>query len=133
MAAVGTPIVPHGRTYEEVVAAFRWQIPERFNIGVACSDEQVAGDPAVIEYGGGRSGQDVRRAGRGVEPPGERARRARGRAAATRVGLLVPQSFTTAVAHLAISKAGAVALPLSELFGPDALRHRLADSGAARR
>ena len=28
--------MPHGRTYEEVVAAFRWRIPERFNIGVAC-------------------------------------------------------------------------------------------------
>ena len=47
-----------------------------------------------------------------------------------RVGLLVPQSFATAAAHFAIQKAGAVALPLSELFGPDALRHRLADSDA---
>ena len=47
-----------------------------------------------------------------------------------RVGRLVPQSFATAVAHFAIHKAGGVALPLSELFGPDALRHRLADSGA---
>ena len=34
------------------------------------------------------------------------------------------------MAHFAIHKAGAVALPLSELFGPDALRHRLADSDA---
>ena len=42
--------MPRGRTYEEVVAAFRWRIPESFNIGVACSDAQVAGDPAVIEY-----------------------------------------------------------------------------------
>ena len=45
--------------------------------------------------------------------------------------MLVPQSFTTAVAQLGISKAGAVALPLSELFGPEAIRHRLADSGAS--
>jgi acetyl-CoA synthetase len=47
-----------------------------------------------------------------------------------RVGLLVPQSFTTTAEQVAVSKAGAVALPLSELFGPDALRHRLADSAA---
>jgi acyl-coenzyme A synthetase/AMP-(fatty) acid ligase len=34
------------------------------------------------------------------------------------------------MSDVAIHKAGAVALPLSELVGADALRHRLADSGA---
>ena len=121
--------MPPGRTYEEVVAAFRWRIPERFNIGVACSDEQVAGDPAVIEYGSRRR---VRTFGELAEASSRLANAlaALGVTGGRRVGLLVPQSFTTAAAQLGISKAGAVALPLSELFGPDALRHRLADSGA---
>ena len=36
----------------------------------------------------------------------------------------------TAIAHLAIYKLGAVALPLFTQFGPEALEHRLGDSGA---
>ncbi|MBO0737273.1 MAG: acyl-CoA synthetase [Alphaproteobacteria bacterium] len=47
-----------------------------------------------------------------------------------RVGVLLPQRPETAIAHLAIFKLGAVALPLFTQFGPDALAHRLRDSGA---
>src|SRR3984957_17961771 len=47
-----------------------------------------------------------------------------------RVGLWLPQRPETAIAHLAIYKMGAVAVPLFVQFGPDALEHRLADSGA---
>ena len=43
---------------------------------------------------------------------------------------MLPQGLTAAVVHLGIYKLGAVALPLSALFGPDALRHRLVDSDA---
>jgi acetyl-CoA synthetase len=42
----------------------------------------------------------------------------------------LPQRPETAIAHLAIYKLGAVAVPLFVQFGPDALEHRLADSGA---
>jgi acetyl-CoA synthetase len=47
-----------------------------------------------------------------------------------RVGILLPQRPETAIAHLAVYKLGAVAVPLFVQFGPDALEHRLADSGA---
>ena len=42
----------------------------------------------------------------------------------------MPQRPETAIAHLAVYKLGAVAVPLFVQFGPDALEHRLADSGA---
>ncbi len=48
-----------------------------------------------------------------------------------RVALMLPQTPEHAVAHIAIFKCGAVSLPLSRLFGPDALRYRLADSEAS--
>src|SRR5260370_34377687 len=47
-----------------------------------------------------------------------------------RVGVLLPQRPETAIAHFATYKLGAVAVPLFVQFGPDALEHRLADSGA---
>jgi acetyl-CoA synthetase len=42
----------------------------------------------------------------------------------------MPQRPETAVAHMALYQLGAVAMPLSMLFGPDALSFRLQDSGA---
>jgi acyl-CoA synthetase (AMP-forming)/AMP-acid ligase II len=47
-----------------------------------------------------------------------------------RVAIVMPQRPETAVAHMAIYQLGAVAMPLSMLFGPEALAYRLQDSGA---
>ncbi len=47
-----------------------------------------------------------------------------------RVAILLPQAPEVAAAHIAIYKLGAVALPIAILFGPDALRYRLQNSGA---
>ena len=48
-----------------------------------------------------------------------------------RVAIVLPQRrFETAVAHIAIQQIGAVAVPLSLLFGAEALEYRLRDSGA---
>jgi acetyl-CoA synthetase len=47
-----------------------------------------------------------------------------------RVGIVLSQRPETAVAHLAAYKLGAIALPLSTLFGPEALDYRLRDAAA---
>jgi len=47
-----------------------------------------------------------------------------------RVAIMLPQMPEVAVAHFAIYKLGAVALPVAVLFGPDALSYRLQNSGA---
>ena len=47
-----------------------------------------------------------------------------------RVAIVMPQRFETAVANMAVYQLGAVAMPLSMLFGPDALQYRLHDSQA---
>ena len=47
-----------------------------------------------------------------------------------RVAIVMPQRFETAVAYMAVLQMGAVAMPLSMLFGPDALEYRLQDSEA---
>src|SRR5437773_1867253 len=45
-----------------------------------------------------------------------------------RVAVILHQRVETAAAHIAIYKLGAVAVPLTRMFGPDALAHRLANS-----
>jgi len=47
-----------------------------------------------------------------------------------RVAIVMPQRFETAVSYMAVLQMGAVAMPLSMLFGPDALAFRIEDSGA---
>jgi len=47
-----------------------------------------------------------------------------------RVGVVVPQKPANVLTHLACWKLGAVTLPLSVLFGPDALEYRLGDAEA---
>jgi acetyl-CoA synthetase len=47
-----------------------------------------------------------------------------------RVAIVLPQRFETAVAYMAVLQMGAVAMPLSMLFGPEALEFRLQDSEA---
>ena len=47
-----------------------------------------------------------------------------------RVAIVMPQRFETAVAYMAVLQMGAVAMPLSMLFGPQALAYRLQDSEA---
>jgi acetyl-CoA synthetase len=47
-----------------------------------------------------------------------------------RVAIVLPQRFETAVAYMAVLQMGAVAMPLSMLFGPEALAFRLTDSEA---
>jgi acetyl-CoA synthetase len=47
-----------------------------------------------------------------------------------RVAIVMPQRFETAVAHMAVYQLGAVAMPLSMLFGPEALEYRFEHSEA---
>jgi acetyl-CoA synthetase len=47
-----------------------------------------------------------------------------------RVAIVLPQRFETAVAYMAVLQMGAVGMPLSQLFGPEALEFRLQDSEA---
>ena len=129
MRLIEAPIPP----FDAVRERFRWNIPPRYNIGVDVCDRPADIRDRTALYLENADGAeqtftfaDLKRlsdrfanalAGLGVQ---------RG----DRVGIILPQRVETAVAHLAVYKLGAVALPLSVLFGPDALAFRLADSGA---
>ncbi len=119
--------------YERAYDAFRWQIPDRFNIGVDVCDRWADKDPsrtAIIEL----DGLSLKRTSYG-ELRDLTNRLAnylvqKGLQRGDRIGILAPQRLLTAVAHIAAYKTGAVVVPLFALFGEDALLHRLSDSGA---
>ena len=117
-------------------AGFRWSVPARFNIGVACAARWAA-DPALArrvaiawEHDDGRHGQLSYGALHGQAQRAADVLRRYGVKRGDRVAIVLPQRPETAVAHIAVLLLGAVAVPLSMLFGPEALAFRLNDSGA---
>jgi len=119
-------------SYSDLRAGFRWAVPERYNIGVDVCDRHAAGNAlALINIG--ESGAEQRFSFEDLRRLSNRFANvlvARGLKRCDRVAVLLPQAPETALAHLAAFKAGLISVPLFELFGPDALRFRLADSGA---
>jgi len=122
-----------GNTYEEVCRAFRWDIPEYYNIAVDICDRHAAAGarPALIyETETGEVQTFDFPTLKQLSNRLANALRALGLQRGERVGILLPQSPETALAHLAVYKVGAVAVPLFTLFGTDALHYRLSDSRA---
>jgi len=119
-----------GRSIEEIESNFRWSIPVRYNLGVDCSDRQPARKPALIHEG--LDGAIERYTFGDLAQLSNRfanALRSDGIARGDRVAIVLPQVPATVIAHLAVYKLGGVAVPMSTLFGPDALEMRLRDSG----
>jgi acetyl-CoA synthetase len=118
-------------TYEALRDEFRWRLPAKYNLGVDVADRQNRDAPAIITTDGrritgrvtfGQLAEDSNRLANALAAGGIR----RG----DRVGIILSQRPETAVAHIAVYKLGAIAVPLSILFGADALDSRLRDSGA---
>jgi acetyl-CoA synthetase len=120
--------------YDALYAGFRWHVPPDFNIAAMCclrwADdperlavlfEDDAGNASTLSYAQLRDAATRLAA----------ALARRGAKRGDRVAIILPQRPETAIAHIACHLLGAVAMPLSILFGPDALAYRLQDSAAA--
>lgn len=122
------------RDYDTLMAGFRWAVPERYNIGVDVCDRWAAADPgrpAILEVDASGA-VEAWTYGRLREASNRLANAlaARGVRRGDRVAILLPQSAAVPVAHVAVYKLGAIAVPLAVMFGVDALGYRLGDAGA---
>lgn len=122
--------------YATLHASFHWKVPKRFNMAEACSRRWAAQagnsrNTAVIADGPGRT--PTQHSYAELQDAANRLSnvlRILGVKAGDRVAIVLPQRFETAVAYMAVLQMGAVAMPLSQLFGPEALEYRLQDSAA---
>lgn len=124
---------PKARDWAELWQGFRWRVPRRYNLAHACCG-RWAGDRARLalyyeEERGRRetwSFWDVQQAANRLS----NALVALGVTPGDRVGIVMAQRPQTAIAHIACYQMGAIALPLSHLFGPEALEYRLIHAAA---
>lgn len=127
------------KTFDQARRSFQWQIPDRYNIGVDICDRWAEQEPdrlAIIDVEPGNTAREYSFAdlktmsNRLANALSARGVGLRPGQTGDRVGVLLPQRVETAAAHIALAKMGCISIPLFTLFGPDALLHRLADSGA---
>ena len=126
-------IEPGQRSFDEIYASFRWEIPTHFNIAYeVCDKHRQRSNDIALFYENDRGDTKSFTFGQ-IKSLSDRfanALRALGVSRGDRVAIILSQRVETGIAHLAIYKIGAIALPLSILFGRDALEYRLRDSGA---
>lgn len=120
--------------YQEIYEAHRWRTPARYNIGTDICDriafetpdataiiwEDLAGTDHTVTFGWLRDQSN--RLANGLL--------AQGLQRGDRVAVLLGQRPETAVAHIAILKAGMISVPLFTAFAEPALAQRIGDSGA---
>jgi acetyl-CoA synthetase len=119
--------------YRALYEAFRWHVPREFNIADVCGRRWAHERSRVALYYEDENGRAATYTYAALQGDANRLSNtltALGVKRGDRVAIILPQRPETAVAHLGIYQVGAVAMPLSILFGPDALEYRLQDSGA---
>jgi acetyl-CoA synthetase len=119
--------------YQELYDTFRWHVPAEFNIAEVCGRRWAAESSRVAIHYEDETGYRATFTYAALQADANRlsnALAALGVKRGDRVAVVLPQRPETAVAHLALYQMGAIAMPLSILFGPDALEYRLHDSGA---
>jgi acetyl-CoA synthetase len=120
--------------YDELYRSWRWQVPERYNIARACCGQWAADRTRFALYWEDESGAKAAYSFWDVQQEANRLSNALaglGVKRGDRVAIILPQRPETAIAYIAIFQMGAIALPLSHLFGPDALEYRFNNAQAS--
>jgi acetyl-CoA synthetase len=119
--------------YASLYNQFRWHVPATFNIADACCARWAHDKARIAMHYEDEAGYTATLTYAALQAQAHRMSnvlRNLGVRRGERVAIVLPQRPETPIAHMACFQIGAVAMPLSILFGPDALTYRLQHSKA---
>jgi acetyl-CoA synthetase len=119
--------------FDQIRDAFEWECPDEFNIASYICDRWATGDQRVALYAENSAG-DRREVT--YDDLGRRANALanflaqRGVSRGDRIGICLPPRPEAMIVNIAAWKLGAISVPLSTLFGPEAIEYRMTDCDA---
>ena len=119
--------------YRQLYDEFVWQVPLVFNIAQVCCHRWHKDAARIALRCENENGETTELSYEELQIEANRlsnALRHLGVQTGDRVAIILPQRVDTAITLIACFQLGAIAMPMSVLFGPDALSYRLQDSGA---
>ncbi len=119
--------------FDSLVNSFKWGVLSKFNVANVVCDRHADGSGKLALIAESESGEVARYTFDELREQSNQLANVfknEGVGARDRVAVILPQRIETALVHLAAHKLAAVSLPLSVLFGDDALLYRLQDSGS---
>jgi acetyl-CoA synthetase len=125
-------VMPEFESYERAREAFSWDLPDEYNPAVDFLRKHEDTSDTALRYEAPDGGRETYTFA-DLDERSDRLAAALsdlGIGAGDRVGVVVPQKPQNPITHLANWKVGAVSVPLTVLFGRDALEYRLSDSEA---
>ena len=119
------------RRYDEMCAAHRWVVPERYNIAADVCDKHPRDKPAMVweSFDGSVRELDWGQL-QDLANQAAHTLAARGVSRGDRVAVVLPPTPETAAIFFGVWKLGAILLSMSVLYGDDGIEHRLSDSQA---
>jgi len=120
--------------YDELYRRYRWEVPARYNMARTCCGQWAGERSRFALYWEDESGATAAYSFWDIQREANRLSNALaglGVKRGDRVAIVLPQRPETAIAYIAVFQMGAIALPLSHLFGPDALEYRLTHAEAS--
>jgi acetyl-CoA synthetase len=126
-------IDPDITSFDSICASFQWSIPQHLNIADRVCERHQSDPNRMAVYCENAPGKTASYSFGQLKIFSDQfanALRGLGVTRGDRVAIVLSQRIETVIAHLAIYKLGAIALPLAILFGPEALEYRLRDSAS---
>ncbi|MEA2625102.1 MAG: acetyl-CoA synthetase [Candidatus Binatota bacterium] len=125
--------VQNPKSFADARARHRWQIPPDYNVTDDCLvRNQDRKDQVCLYYEDDEGTSATYTWGQMLEATNRfaNALKSLGIGRGDVVAVHTPQRPETAIAHMAFYRIGAIGLPISKLFGPDAIKYRLENSSA---
>lgn len=125
-------VMPNYRSYSDAKQQFQWDLPDKFNPAFDFLQKHENPAPsertALIDAATDKkyTFEDIDRLSGLLAAALQEIGISRG----DRVGVIAPQRVETPVAHTALWRLAAVTVPMTTMYGPDAVSYRLSDSAA---